>query len=92
MTITPLENSVLSIEVNDKDAMYNLAELSLRNKQALSFMVAALYNTNLKVRYTLNNILQPMHKQSLCITVQEGKNSIIFSVSANKEIKQFAQR
>ena len=71
---------------NANDDLYKLALLSLRNRNALSFIIGAIYNTNIRARYTFNNILGFLAAPSLTIIGQQSNETIMYSIEFTHEV------
>ena len=85
MNIKTTGISSCEIEFNTNDELYKLALLSLRNSNALSFLIGGIYNTNIKARYIFNNIFGLFTEPSLTIVGQQSNDTIMYSIGFKKD-------
>ena len=86
MNIKTTGISSCEIEFNANDDLHKLALLSLRNRNALSFLIGAIYNTNIRARYTFNNMLGLLAAPSLTIIGQQSNETIMYSIELTHEV------
>ena len=86
MNIKTTGISSCEFEFNANDDLYKLALLSLRNRNALSFLIGAIYNTNIRARYTFNNMLGLLAAPSLTIIGQQSNETIMYSIELTHEV------